>query len=1022
METGSAEAHYGDDAPASTVVEQEVSASGAKKYHVFISYRVRGSADTVDKTDGAFAEKLCDKLRGEVVEQGGSGGAIKDLRYTVFLDVQQLKAGSGYQEQFMNALASSCVVFPIVSEEGLVMMRNVEEGSLALELMAQGHLTVIPILVGCKTDGGYRKFMGFNTSVFPDAKNAGSNLTVRETIEALFKIQVIFVDPDDMGDKLQSIVLRFNTDIWPSYRHLWHDSVALAPEPTKICVQCHENYKESLNVDGSCNYHAGYDNGQYFQCCKTGEHRSKHHNDYKYSGFYEWMWSIRNFSDKYEIKFITISQEEFDKADPDIPIGKVSGMPSLDLKMEEDLLKAEAWWIYKDNNIVGIKLVATSGTCKTPAVTACYFSYVNDKAAPQLLRTVEISRALFGELRLPSPSNLSDNYPNLPKTARMKGDPLFPLPQPREPETFDLVYSEPEPKFKLEVFKVVGFGVPFNDSDRIVVDFGIKSLVEDIEVEEIECRWRMRNAAEGDEEPKWLLIACNGYEIVQTSPASAPKQENLPRTIKRAANASLKAVVDVNPNRGSLGKNWSHTFSMGRHGPILMDFKIKTKETYVSALVEYCFSKPINDLYPPPRTEKTLSLICIDNHPNLARYWIHAAASAEPTLESGSVVNLGFRNLDVSVQMLREAVLKSLADPSLNGVVKLLEKENSTYDPLGLKIFGLIDLECRRVYALRMEVFTESMQVVDWVLVPEYGDAVSPPIEGIDPIPIGTPAEVTSGAAEATGFDWENSANVQEWVEPRLWEQPKNPFTRLHLDGPPKLPSTELSQHSTTSAIDSGQLAELLEKIVNHKTEETNRRLSALESSMKDVDGKVSMILGHLDRLVTSRFDTSSGDPQAEPASSGDSRTTSQKLDAIEQRIAAIPSMVHRTIESALDSQAEVVSALVKVAIESRLSQYEEDFESISHRNSTSDSNVLEKSNLAEDAVRSVMAVPGVLGNGIVAGVNGVIGNLSAVVSQATGSSGKGSAEAEPLVQDPKSPSSESNDGSRSATKSKSWW
>ncbi|KAJ3199378.1 hypothetical protein HDU67_002862, partial [Dinochytrium kinnereticum] len=175
---------------AAMTAKDGVDGASKKTYHAFISYRV--------KTDSSVSERLCDKLRSEIVEGGEAASAVRDLRFSVFLDVQQLKAGKGYEDQFLEALARSCVVFPIVSEDGLRMLWDVEEGQvdnvlsewqLALRMMAAGQLEIIPILVGKRYEGAYRKFSAFDTSAFPNVRNEGSNITVKETMETLFKIQ-----------------------------------------------------------------------------------------------------------------------------------------------------------------------------------------------------------------------------------------------------------------------------------------------------------------------------------------------------------------------------------------------------------------------------------------------------------------------------------------------------------------------------------------------------------------------------------------------------------------------------------------------------------------------------------------------------------------------------------------------------------------------------------------------------------------------------------------------------------------
>ncbi|KAJ3316231.1 hypothetical protein HDU76_001959 [Blyttiomyces sp. JEL0837] len=220
-----------------------------KHFHIFISYRV--------KTDAALAEKLCDKLKNESLEKG--------LRFSVFLDKQQLIAGRQYEHQFEQALKQSCLILPIISEGSLEMLKEAKEGAMdnvllewnaAIDLAADDNITIIPILVGQNLpDGSHKRFSTFNTSLYPEIQTTGTSRTVRSIISELFKIQGLFLDPEDVTDKLRSLVARFESDIWPLYRHRWHDVKSIAPEPLRQCVQCLQSFRDSENVEGACGYH-----------------------------------------------------------------------------------------------------------------------------------------------------------------------------------------------------------------------------------------------------------------------------------------------------------------------------------------------------------------------------------------------------------------------------------------------------------------------------------------------------------------------------------------------------------------------------------------------------------------------------------------------------------------------------------------------------------------------------------------------------------------------------------------------
>ncbi|KAI9334643.1 hypothetical protein DFJ73DRAFT_35592 [Zopfochytrium polystomum] len=270
--------------------------SADKAYHVFISYRV--------KTDAVLAEKLCDKLKSQVVE---SSSSFKDLRVSVFLDKEELVAGKRFEDQFLNALVSSCLVLPIISADSLALLEDASplrvdnvllEWDLTLDLAEAGHVVVIPILVGSNPEaGGYRRFSSFDTSRLADFCVPDTSRSVREIVSTMFAFQGVFVDPSDVSDKIRTIVARLSTEIWPSFRHRWKNATEIAPEAVKRCVQCGEGFKDSENVDGACAFHAGI-RWQEYQCCRRekpcvrNKHSATHHNMFPYSAFFDWMQRI----------------------------------------------------------------------------------------------------------------------------------------------------------------------------------------------------------------------------------------------------------------------------------------------------------------------------------------------------------------------------------------------------------------------------------------------------------------------------------------------------------------------------------------------------------------------------------------------------------------------------------------------------------------------------------------------------------------------------------------------------------
>ncbi|KAI8804685.1 hypothetical protein BJ742DRAFT_822943, partial [Cladochytrium replicatum] len=230
-----------------------------KSFHIFVSYRVR--------TDATLAERLTDKLQIQPIK-----GEEREILLKCFLDQQSLRQGEDYMTQFLDALKSSCLFLPIISESNIASMYHLTEGAsdnvlmeweTALNLFDNGHIDIIPLLIGSLTteEGGtqvYKRFSAFNLNLLPEVHTAhgGGKITVRETVGKLLRLQGLFVNPSDLAEKLAALVDKFSKDVWPKHRSSWHNQKLLGPEPFSACVQCGEDYKESENVDGSCRFHA----------------------------------------------------------------------------------------------------------------------------------------------------------------------------------------------------------------------------------------------------------------------------------------------------------------------------------------------------------------------------------------------------------------------------------------------------------------------------------------------------------------------------------------------------------------------------------------------------------------------------------------------------------------------------------------------------------------------------------------------------------------------------------------------
>ncbi|KAJ3105190.1 hypothetical protein HK100_003932, partial [Physocladia obscura] len=479
-----------------------------KTFHVFISYRVN--------TDADLAEKLCDKLQAMVIlnEQ-------REIRFRCFLDKQNLTVGHDYEDQFLDGLRKSCLFLPLISEACLNSMVSIQAGwtdnvvkewQTALSLQKNSELDIIPILVGShdsipgssSSSKAYRRFDGFGTvSKLPNFAIGDSPDTtpIRTVVGDLLKLQGIFLNPEEITDKLSGIVSKFSSQVWPTYRQYWENQNELGPEPLLTCVQCLQPYAQSQNGEGACRFHLT--DGPYpkysstYECCGTRDstlgcarnhHNPKHHNKFKYGSWYNWRSDLVNYTDKSKT-LVKVCVDDFSHEYSDgsifISLGAtlrgagiyanalyLSGYvppsrPWFNLFLKDELALQDAnkpifelkgdygeWaiatWIISEQEIVGAKLECGSKTSKDPSSAIIHFAWPqvseNDGPISKLIKFSNSPR--FGEL--PLPQNAQQNNPyNLPiKTTFKSGTPITSV-VPRKPEIFK-PWSSPKSSLRMK--------------------------------------------------------------------------------------------------------------------------------------------------------------------------------------------------------------------------------------------------------------------------------------------------------------------------------------------------------------------------------------------------------------------------------------------------------------------------------------------------------------------------------------------------------------------------------------------
>jgi len=147
-----------------------------------------------------------------------------DDRFVVpYLDQQCLNDGEDWELGFLYGLQGAAVCLLLISDDGLKRIEKADEYQdnvlleyeKALEKMDAEDMIVLPLLIGKTVDGGlYKKFSNFPGTQYPEKKHASAksttDLNVRETMQKLFKLQGIAVNPEAFQDKMKDIISKID--------------------------------------------------------------------------------------------------------------------------------------------------------------------------------------------------------------------------------------------------------------------------------------------------------------------------------------------------------------------------------------------------------------------------------------------------------------------------------------------------------------------------------------------------------------------------------------------------------------------------------------------------------------------------------------------------------------------------------------------------------------------------------------------------------------------------------------------
>ncbi|KAJ3350863.1 hypothetical protein HDU83_009391 [Entophlyctis luteolus] len=793
-----------------------------KDYHFFVSYRVN--------TDGDLAERITDKL-----QQLSIATEKRDVRLKGFFDKQNLVSGVDFTTQFLTGtppflnaiqivslnidagLHGSCLFLPLVSEACLESMLSIEIGhddnvvrewQTALDLCANGEIEIIPILVGVNrnVDGCavYQKFNGFGLlgqlPDFPVSSAPANGLTVKEVVSEIFKLQGIFLNPQDVVERLSVIQTRFSAEVWPKYRKYWANQQEIGAEPKYTCVQCKQEFTESSNGEGSrvdfvneFAYISADDfneNDEGVVVARIGAVLSAHPEE-----------SDKIFVDVKcgtEAWCQTFSKSEVAAANVSEPVVFLNGTNKEYTKVQ---------WTTVDHTAVCITMSCAASTSMNPASASISFNWpdVSKKNGPTL-STVEFSDLpQFGEKGLSEKLQKEENVYHFPKEIKMIGDTIQ-LPPARKAESTLPIYASPKTPLKV---KVLSSFVRFDSrskTDYFVFEVSVTNTSDKGNlVAGISAFAKFRMPADAqlkvpDTNEEGFVLTGNWKSMDDVDIDSANK---LPVTVAAAESSKISLSVRLSaaqycPKNDFVCSARYSRISMHSGFPILLDLEFEDiKGEKFGTIVEMVIPEIRLE---QPEVDALFSMIVDDavvydrEITQLKRpteYPLNGDDSKDPLYLRDHAtlftVNTGNSGRGVNTAVLRHFVLKAeeqknkTNSSSAFGVYDATSVVTTKYLPytdfdrsrFQVHVYAIVDFSRRSVVAFRFQAITRTMESVGYYYVAPYGDALQKGASAVDVIPV-----FESGACDT----------FQDWISA---ESKMHPFVNIGSQPPQTLPPVE---------------------------------------------------------------------------------------------------------------------------------------------------------------------------------------------------------------------------------------
>ncbi|KAI9203940.1 uncharacterized protein BJ171DRAFT_568428 [Polychytrium aggregatum] len=746
----------------------------------------------------------------------------REVRIKVFLDKQNLTAGELYQTQFLSSLKGSCLFLPLISEECLEPILRMQEGSLdnvllewetALALQQASRIEIIPILIGKAGPTGYSRFSAF-TLPFPAVPSGSCKTrTVADTIKRMFEIQGVFLDPSDVTDKLSIIVERLSKDIWPRFRNQWKDQSSLGPEPVFSCVQCGSDYVESQNGEGACRFHSGLAGYGGNSCCGTtstgcqrSKHTNRHHNRFKYEAFFSWVNALTSYTGSTEtfcsviasdwtddsghiriqcgsitgelvehgkffvwitesfstVFFLVFSERDIEQSDIRYPIANIETARGY---------VARVTWVTNELKVTGVRLECSTPSLPCPFVSEVYFAWPLSARddTPVVSEVREISKPTFGEARPSKPYSIP---------ASLEKGPSMKLPRPRTARKF-----EPWRDHGSSIRLKIGDTRSTYDRAKRCDVYTVNSLTlinpgkEVIGILDVAAYWRVADTTidptlilgeDGGDLAEWRQL-----EGAQVAASVTSNQSALPCQVpaRAALNLKVSSLVPCQKDAQNGNLSWSVRGWHLRHTPILIHLVVEDLEGFRSGIIVEFVCPPVT--FNPNLSPSTLCSVAVNDMVEWNQYRVQLKkySSYENYEESvrSNAADIQYPGAqDTLFQLSAEGVTRGLSTGELRRYTLQAIAEGKQEVPIPsntnrLSLFALVDHNTRSVYAVRVEVTTDSNQTIGFLALAPYGDALLPDALVKEPS-----APITYDYHQDPSFRVQNVDKLIEYTDPVL--------------------------------------------------------------------------------------------------------------------------------------------------------------------------------------------------------------------------------------------------------------